>query len=268
MIQKKILPILSVVAIAAQILIVEAHSSLAKITNLNSRLAQLNTSGNELDNTSTNSVHPKNIRFSRRYAYKYKFECTPDNQTELAIYQARRNRQGQIIGLWKKAANRPLIQWTQTGSLEFGEKYPPEVRCQAVTDRFNQHFLRGGKPKMPPLSEGILNGMAVVCAAKAGACNSSNLLWTLRSNNRGTNGKIMISLVSSLKGDASSSLIFESTDLVDVKNQGDEWVEKLAVIDDSLKAASVNQEKILEVDMEKLIEEAITEEQKKLEIEE
>jgi len=265
MIQKKIFLILYVVAIAAQILIVKTHSSLAKITNLNSKLAQLNTSGEDRDNTSTDSVNPKNIRFSRRYAYKYKFECTSDNQTELAIYQARRNRQGEIVGSWKKAANRLLIQWTQTGSLEFGDRYTSEVRCQAVTDRFNQHFLRGKKPNLPPLSEGIINDMAVVCAAKAGDCNSSNLLWTLRSNNRGTNGKILINLVSSLKGNASAILIFESEDSENVENQEDEWVEKLVVIDDSLKAASVNQEKILEVDMENLIEEVISEEQKKLE---
>ena len=263
--QQKILPIVCLVAIAAQVLMLKTNSSFAELTNLNSTLAQLNTSGDHRDNTSTDSVNPKNIRFSRRYAYKYKFECTPDNQTELTIYQARRNRQGEIVGLWKKAANRPLIQWTETGSLEFGELYTPEVRCQAVTDRFNQHFLRGGKPKMPPLSEGILNDMAVVCAAKAGGCDSSNLLWTLRSNNRGTNGKIMINLVSSLKGDASASLIFESSDLENVENQGDEWVKKLVVIDDNLKAASVNQERILEVDMENLIDEVITEEQKKLE---
>ncbi len=253
MIQQKILPIVCVVAIAAQILIVKAHSSLAKITNLNSTLAQLNTSGDVQEEGSTGSANPKNIRFSRRYAYKYKFECTPDNQTELAIYQARRNRQGEIVGSWKKAANRPLIQWTQTGSLEFGDKYSPEVRCQAVTDRFNQHFMRGGKPKMPPLSEGILNGVAVVCAAKAGGCNSSNLLWTLSSKNRGTNGTIIVHIVSSLKGDASDRPITETPDYENLENQG-------PTLND--------QEIMLEVDMEKLIEEAITEEQKKLENEE
>ncbi len=265
MIQQKILPIVCLVAIAAQVLILKTNSSLAQLTNFNTKLAQMSTSGDVQEDGSTGSANPKNIRFSRRYAYKYNFECTPDNQTELAIYQARRNRQGEIVGAWKKAANRPLIQWTQTGSLEFGDKYTPEVRCQAVTDRFNQHFMRGGKPKMPPLSEGILNDMAVVCAAKAGGCDSSNLLWTLRSNNRGTNGKILTHLVSSLKGKASTILIFESSDIENVENQGDEWVEKLVVIDDNLKAASVNQEKILEVDMENLIYEVITEEQKKLE---
>ncbi|MGK7922907.1 MAG: COP23 domain-containing protein [Trichodesmium sp.] len=262
--RNKILHKLCVVAIAAQVLILNTGISLAQDTNLNRRLAEVSTSSDP-QKSSTDAVNPQNIRFSRRYAYRYKFECTPDNQTELAIYKARRNRQREIVGSWEKAANRPLIQWTQTGSLEFGDKYSPKVRCQAVTDRFNQHFLKGeGKPYLPPLSEGILNGMAVVCAAKAGGCNSSNLLWTLNSNNRGTNGKILIHLVSSLKGNASNSLIIEQRDSENVKNQGDEWVENLAIIDDRLKAASVNQGKMLEVDMEELIEEVI-EEQKKME---
>ncbi|MGB3511901.1 MAG: COP23 domain-containing protein [Microcoleaceae cyanobacterium] len=167
----------------------------------------------------------------------------------LVIYQARRNRQGEIVGSWETATKRPLVQWTQTGSLEFGEQYTPVVRCQAVTDRFNQHFLRGeGSGYLPPMSEGVFNGMAVVCAAKAGGCNSSNLLWTLRSNNRGTNGKIIMNLVSSLKGNASAQLIIESNNSENVEDRDNKWVEKLAVID-GLKAASVKQEKMLEVDI-------------------
>ncbi|NEN91013.1 MAG: hypothetical protein F6K48_19715 [Okeania sp. SIO3H1] len=258
---QKILPMVCAVAIATQLLVIKVQSSFAQLTNLNTTVAQLSTSDDEANNSPTRSVNPQKIRYSRRYAYKYEFDCTPENQTALVVYQARRSRQGEIVTSWKEATKRPLIQWTQTGSVEFGDKYTPEVRCQAVTDRFNQHFLRGGKPNMPPLSEGVVNGAAVVCAAQAGSCNSSNLLWTLRSNNRGTNGKILMNLVSSLKGNASASLIIESGDPVEDKSL--EWVEKLAVID-GLKASSVNQEKMLEVDMEKLIYQVI-EEQKKME---
>ncbi|NES77615.1 MULTISPECIES: COP23 domain-containing protein [unclassified Okeania] len=258
---RKILPMVCAVAIAAQLLVIKVQSSFAQLTNSNTTVTQLSTSDDEPDNNPTPSVNPKKIRYSRRYAYKYKFDCTPENQTALVIYQARRSRQGEIVTSWKEATKRPLIQWTKGGSVEFGDKYTPEVRCQAVTDRFNQHFIQGEKPKMPPLSEGVVNGMAVVCAAKAGGCNSSNLLWTLRNNNRATNGKILMNLVSSLRGNASASLIIESSDVVE--NQGLEWVEKLAVID-GLKASSVNQEKMLEVDMENLIYQVI-EEQKKME---
>lgn len=260
---RKILPMVCAVAIAAQLLVIKVQSSFAQLTNLNTTVTQLNTSDDERDNSPTRSVNPQKIRYSRRYAYKYEFDCTPENQTALVVYQARRSRQGEIVTSWKEATKRPLIQWTQKGAVEFGDKYTPEVRCQAVTDRFNQHFLRGGKPNMPPLSEGVVNGAAVVCAAKAGSCNSSNLLWTLRSNNRGTNGKILMNLVSSLKGNASASLIIESGNPENEENQSLEWVEKLAVID-GLKASSVNQEKMLEVDMENLIDRVI-EEQKKME---
>lgn len=258
---QKILTIACVVAIAAQMLMIN-KPILAK-TTLPILLAQNNTSDGT-NNSSTRSVNPENIRYSRRYAYRYEFECSAENQTVLVIYQARRDRQGKILASWEKVDKRPLIQWTKTGSLEFGEQYTPDVRCQAVSDRFNQHFLRGeGSAYLPPMSEGVFNGMAVVCAAKAGNCNSTNLLWTLRSNNRGTNGKIIMNLVSALKGNASAPLIIESNDNENVENSGNEWVEKLAVID-GLTASSVNQEKMLEVDIEKLIEQVI-EEQKILE---
>ncbi len=249
---------------AAQMLIINTEFSLAKSITSSTVLAQNSISNQNKSKNSTPSVNPKNIHYSRRYAYRYQFECTPENQTVLVIYQARRNRQGEIVTSWQETTKRPLVQWTETGSLEFGERYTPEVRCQAVTDRFNHHFLRGGgSAYLPPMSEGIFNGMAVVCAAKAGNCNSDNLLWTLRNQNRGTNGKIIMNLVSSLKGNASVPLIIESNDSENIESQGNEWVEKLAVID-GLKAASVNQEKMLEVDMENLIEQVI-EEQKELE---
>lgn len=261
---RKILPMVCAVAIATQLLVIKVQSSFAQLTNLNTTVAQMSTSDNEADNSPTPSVNPQKIRYSRRYAYKYQFDCTSENQTALVVYQARRSRQGEIVTSWKEATKRPLIQWTKTGAVEFGDKYTPEVRCRAVTNRFNQHFLRGGKPNMPPLSEGVVNGLAVVCAAEAGSCNSSNLLWTLRNNNRGTNGKILVNLVNSLKGNASASLIIESSDVENEENQSLEWVEKLAVID-GLKASSVNQEKMLEVDMENLID-LVIEEQENMEV--
>lgn len=153
---RKILPMVCVVAIASQLLVIKVQSSFAQLTNLNTTVAQLSISDEEPDNTPTRSVNPKNIRYSRGYAYRYKFNCTPENQTALVIYQARRSRQGEIVTSWKEATKRPLIEWTQKGSVEFGDLYTSEVRCLEVIDRFNQHFLQGeGRAYLLPLSEGV-----------------------------------------------------------------------------------------------------------------
>ncbi|MGB3511902.1 MAG: COP23 domain-containing protein [Microcoleaceae cyanobacterium] len=160
----------------------------------------------------------RNTGYSRRQAIKYRFECNSNNQTALAIYRARRNRKGDIVSSWEKITERPLIQWTQEGAAEFGDRLTPKDRCQEVTANFNYHFLRTpSRPKLPPLSEGSVNGKIVVCAASEGSCHQNNVLWILRSNNKNTNGKIIRQLVSALRGEASSELIMESQDVEEIE---------------------------------------------------
>lgn len=176
-------------------------------------VAQENDKKNDNTNNSTEPAHDRNTGYSRRRAIKYQFECNSNNQTVLAIYQARRNRRGDIMSSWEKITERSLIQWTEEGAAEFSDRLTLKDRCQAVTANFNDHFLRNeSRPRLPPLSEGIVDGMAVVCAAAEGNCNQNNVLWALKDNNKNTNGKIIRQLLSALRGEVSSQLIMESQD--------------------------------------------------------
>lgn len=153
---------------------------------------------------------------SRRRDVRYRFECNTGNQTILALYKGRRSRSSQRVS-WRRAGERQLIQWTDRGAQEFGEQYTARSRCRAVTTKFNQQFLRQStQPTLPPLSEGVVNGMAVICAAAEGECNAENILWTLRQGNRGTNGRIIAQLLSALKGEAGTGLILESEDDLEI----------------------------------------------------
>lgn len=149
---------------------------------------------------------------SRRRDVRYRFECSADNQTVLALYKGSRSRSSRRVS-WRRVGERQLIQWTDEAAQEFGEEFTARSRCRAVTTKFNQHFLRqSNQPTLPPLSEGVVNGMPVICAATADQCNPDNILWTLKQGNRGTNGRIIAQLLSALKGEAGSGMILESED--------------------------------------------------------
>ena len=109
-----------------------------------------------------------------------------------------------------KVANpRIIITWTKDGSSEFGDSYTPLQRALIVTEKFNQHFIQNGEIEIPPLSKGVFNKQAVVCAASSGNCNQDNILWTLKSANRKSD--ILVNLNLALRGDAGAT-IYESDD--------------------------------------------------------
>ena len=192
---------------------ITAQAQIGTIFQSNIIVAQENKPKKAQTSTSTQSPSNQNTGYSRRRAIRYRFECNSNNQTVLAIYQARRNRRGNIVSAWKKITDRPLIQWTQAGATELDSRLTPQNRCQTATANFNYHFLRNeSRPRLPPLSEGIINKKAVVCAAPEGDCNQNNVLWTLRNNNQNSNGQIIRQLLSALRGEASSTVIIESQD--------------------------------------------------------
>lgn len=153
---------------------------------------------------------------SRRRDVRYRFECNTGNQTVLALYKGTRSRSSRSVS-WRRVGERQLIQWTDEGAQEFGQQFTARSRCRAVTTKFNQHFLRQStQPTLPSLSEGMVNGMPVICAATESECNPNNILWTLRQGNQGSNGRIIAQLLSALKGEAGSGLILESEDDLDI----------------------------------------------------
>lgn len=69
-----------------------------------------------------------------------------------------------------------LITWNSQAFSRSG--YTPEVRCQAVTDKFNQAVQNGSRLR---LSTGRVNGLGVICAleGRERRCNGDNLIITL-----------------------------------------------------------------------------------------
>jgi len=186
----------------------------AKTTLPSRRFLAQETTPNIDSNSSQNQ--PQETGRSRRRDVRYRFECNSGNQTILALYKGTRSRSSSRVS-WHRAGERQLIQWTEEGAQEFGGNLTASDRCRAVTTRFNQHFLRQStQPTVPPLSEGVVHGMPVICAAESGECNPNNILWTLKPENRDTKGRIIAQLLSALKGEAGTGLILESEDDLEI----------------------------------------------------
>lgn len=75
-----------------------------------------------------------------------------------------------------------LITWNTT----LGRKYDPQQRCNTVSQRLTKAVARnGGKLKNLELKAGPIKNQVVVCVVKnvQSACNTSNMLFTLRPEN-------------------------------------------------------------------------------------
>jgi len=196
---KQIFLLLSGGIIAAQITQINLISNAKTPLRSGTFLAQEATPSTD-SNPSQNQ--PQETGRSRRRDVRYRFECNSANQTILALYKGTRSRSNSRVS-WHRAGERQLIQWTEEVAQEFGGDLTARDRCRAVTTRFNQHFLRQStQATLPPLSEGLVHGMPVICAAAEGECNPNNILWTLKPENRDTNGRIIAQLLSALKGEA------------------------------------------------------------------
>ena len=201
-------------------------------TNAHSHL-WLSRDGPVLANSTTNPAESnvENTGASSRRGVRYRFECNTENQTVLAMYLGRRSFGTQQMH-WRRFGDRTLIQWTDEGAGEFGDNITAEQRCRVVTTKFNQHFLRRrDNSSLPPISEGILNGRAVVCAANIGDCRPDNVLWTLKSDNQGSNGRIIAQLRSAIRGEAGGAPILESEDNQD-GNLGANTIDMNSLIDE------------------------------------
>jgi hypothetical protein len=85
-----------------------------------------------------------------------------------------------LNGRWNTFVNTPrgrvtLIEWAN----QFSEKWTPQTRCSAVSQRF-QKFLDNGNLKY--IRTGNVNQLPVICIANArgGECPDENVLITLK----------------------------------------------------------------------------------------
>ena len=88
----------------------------------------------------------------------------------------------------------PMIIWKDTS---FGAKYTPQFRCQIVSQRLTKAVSSSGKLNSLDMTHGIVNSTPVICyiTRKGGKCNSQNILFSLKTSERGQEQKILAELL-------------------------------------------------------------------------
>ena len=107
----------------------------------------------------------------------------------------------------------PVVVWTKEGTKYFGEEFSPQVRCDAVTQKINKAVSKnGGSLKNVLLTNGVLNGHTVICALGGSdtACNSNNVLFTLKRENAKRAGAILGQLLQISRGGSGAGAIHET----------------------------------------------------------
>ncbi len=102
-----------------------------------------------------------------------KFKCVQDKGNWVTIAQ-----RGKVISAT------PLLTWN---TMEFGDRWTPEKRCNIVSDRLNQAVaMNEGRLRDLDLTSGkVQNGYTVICAVNLSQINCSleNMLLTLKREN-------------------------------------------------------------------------------------
>lgn len=76
---------------------------------------------------------------------------------------------------WNEKAKKPIIVWKQEDFS--GNGYPPKVRCEEVSPRFQEAYENGSLKYM---THGEMNGQPVVCTASKVGNDCDTLLITLK----------------------------------------------------------------------------------------
>ncbi|MEG3909766.1 COP23 domain-containing protein [Microcoleus sp. w2-18bC1] len=98
---------------------------------------------------------------------------------------------GTVTVAEKNGRQAPIITWTTN---YFGEQYTPETRCQMVSSKLhNAVMANGGTFAGMRFFSGIVNRDLVICVLGTGQsqCNSGNMLFTLKPENRPRVGQIL-----------------------------------------------------------------------------
>lgn len=88
----------------------------------------------------------------------------------------------------------PMIIWKDT---TWGPKYPPQKRCQIVSQRLTKAVSSTGKLTSLDMTHGIVNSTPVICyiTNKGAKCNSENILFSLKPSERGQEQEILAQLL-------------------------------------------------------------------------
>lgn len=91
---------------------------------------------------------------------------------------------GRVTVAEKNGKQFPVITWATN---YFGDTYSPEARCQMVSSKLhNAVMANGGTFAGMRFSSGVVNQDLVICVVGRGQfeCNSGNMLFTLKPENR------------------------------------------------------------------------------------
>jgi hypothetical protein len=141
------------------------------------------------------------------------FVCVPETNGNYATVARKGSRQA------------PLIVWTAEGSSYFGDKYPPQTRCNLVTQKLNGVVgSSGGSLKQVALINGIVSGETVICAIAQNdtGCTSNNMLFTLKPENSNRAGEIL-KKISKFAKEGSGAGYIEETSWGDISVNLGEW---------------------------------------------
>jgi hypothetical protein len=122
---------------------------------------------------------------------------------------------GRVTVAEKNGLQRPVITWATN---YFGDQYSPEARCQMVSSKLhNAVMANGGTFAGMRFESGVVTGQLVVCALGTGQsqCNSGNMLFTLKPENRPRVRQILEELTSFSAG-ASNAIVEDSGEGVKV----------------------------------------------------
>ncbi|MEC4892453.1 MAG: COP23 domain-containing protein [Oscillatoria sp. PMC 1050.18] len=136
-----------------------------------------------------------------------------DTNTETTIFNCVQQQ-----GSWATIVQRgnvsssPIISWQ---TVEFGEKWTPEKRCQHVSEKLTQAVKNnGGELTNLELTYGDVDGYTVICLVKSQeSCNSANQLFTLNEQNRANPALALKKLDNFAQGKAGESTVEKSDDL-------------------------------------------------------
>ena len=127
------------------------------------------------------------------------FRCVTTSEGHPATVATRGSRQ-----------SNPLFIW-QTNY--FGGNYPPERRCQIVSNRFNEAVrFNDGSLQGLLITNGYVNRQAVLCVVRfyGDECTDQNMLITLKPENANIAASIVRQIESFAEGDSDVEPVYES----------------------------------------------------------
>jgi hypothetical protein len=143
---------------------------------------------------------------------------TPASAAKGTSFNCVAQKDGNYVTVGQRPGGQPIpvVVWTKEGSRYFGEEFSPQVRCDVVTQKINTAVSKnGGSLKNILVTNGVLNGHTVICALGGSdtACNSNNVLFTLKPENAKRVGAILGQLLQISRG-AGAGAIHETDDQV------------------------------------------------------